>query len=100
MRRNSLPTITWILAFLSVTLNLGIAFASLYPTQPTEATEFSAGQLALITWKDDKHRPHLEDMGHLWIKLFDANEASFLTFTCAVVESTYYGGLAKNRPRR
>ena len=100
MRHNSSSTVSWILAFLSVTLNLGIAFASLYPTQPTEATEFSAGQLALVTWKDDKHRPHLKDMGNLWIMLFDANEASWLTFTCAVIENTYFGGLAKNRQRR
>lgn len=39
-----------------------------------ETTELSSGQIALITWKDDKRQPRIEAMGRMWIKLHDTKE--------------------------
>lgn len=77
---------------------LKMAFASLYPTQPIANTEYSAGQIALVTWKDDRYLPHLKDMGIMKIDLHNANFVSSLDFVIQamawVATHNYFGCLS------
>ncbi|RDB16493.1 hypothetical protein Hypma_002854 [Hypsizygus marmoreus] len=75
----------WLFFYL---VTLPAVLASVYPTQPIAKTKFSTGQLAMVTWRDDNHKPHLEDMGYMRIDLHAADLSYVLTLADRVAPIT------------
>jgi hypothetical protein len=60
--------------FLVVSLVLGSALASLYPTSPVAGTVYDAGRHNLVEWVDDGPAPHLNEISVLKIDLYQDND--------------------------
>src|SRR6202035_1886253 len=54
--------------------------AALYPTRPVASTVFTTGQSEDVTWRDDRMKPHLWDLGPMDIDLFTGDTAVRLFF--------------------
>lgn len=52
--------------------------ASVYPTHPVAKTKFFSGKPETITWRDDSHKPYLEDMQHMKIELYNGTVSLFV----------------------
>jgi len=67
-------TMTCAQAFLVVSLVLGSALASLYPTSPVAGTVYDAGRQNSVEWIDDDPTPHLYEISVLKVDLYHDND--------------------------
>jgi hypothetical protein len=61
---------------------LPLVFASVYPTQPVQATVWSADQPTLVSWTEDWKYPVLSEMGPVDISLWYNTDVSFPSSVC------------------